>query len=553
MTHTSTFPRPPRDRLLLISRREWRRVIIFASIVMLVTALPYLLGALLSTPQQIFGGLLIGLEDQYSYLAKMVQGAHGAWLFHLPYTSTPHPGIFLYTFYLLLGKLGVILGLSYAGMYQLARVVLGFVCLLVIYRFIAEFVASTAIRFIAFVLVALAGGPGWIAFLQGQPTILNTLPLEYILPEGFTFLMLYTLPHLLLARAVLLLGAIGVWRAGQTGSIKLALGAGVLWLLMSIIQPIYAAVVLVIAALMFLSRSIVSRRFAWTQARAGLIAGALAVPMVIYVLSVFNSDPTYRPWSQTAITSPGPELYLLTYGLPLLFAIGGFAYLLRRHNAGLLFLVLWACATPFLVYAPTNAQRRLIESWQIPLSVLAAYGLVRFVLLPLRRIHARRAWHYSMQKLERALITLLIVLLMPTYIIMFFWHIGAVLTHWPPLFQTSNLVATADWLEHNASYADGVLAAYKTGTIIPARAPVRVMLGHPSETVHVDDRKAEVLRFFDANTSDDWRRELLTRLNLNYVWYGPDERALGAYDPARTSFLRQVFSAGDVLLYKVEP
>jgi hypothetical protein len=32
-----------------------------------------------------------------------------------------------------------------------------------------------------------------------------------------------------------------------------------------------------------------------------------------------------------------------------------------------------------------------------------------------------------------------------------------------------------DWLDRNASYADGVLAAYNTGTIIPRR-PVRVML-----------------------------------------------------------------------------
>jgi hypothetical protein len=364
--------------------------------------------------------------------------------------------------------------------------------------------------------------------------------------------MLYTLPHLLLARALLLLGAIGVWRAGQTPSIKLALGAGLVWLLMSIIQPIYAAVVLTIAGLMFVSRSIVDRRPAWPQARAGFIAGIMTVPMVIYVVLAFNSDPTFYLWSQTAITSPGPALYLLSYGLLLLLALGGLVYLLRRRNAGLLFLALWAIVTPLLVYAPTNAQRRLIESWQIPVSVLAAYGLVRYVLLPLRHWHAHRAWRYSMHKLERALLTLLLVLLMPTYMIMYVWHIGALVTHWPPLFQSASLVETTDWLEHNASYADGILAAYNTGTVIPARAPVRVMLGHPSETVDVDDRKAEVRRFFDPATSNDWRRELLTRLNLNFVWYGPDERALGAYDPARAPFLRRVFSAGDVQLYKVE-
>jgi hypothetical protein len=215
-----------------ICRSEWRRISLLSLILVIVTLLPYVLGAAASTPDRIFGGFLIGLEDQYSYLAKMVQGAHGEWLFHLPYTSTPHPGVFLYTFYLLLGKLSVLLGLPNIVLYHLARVVLGFICLLVIYRFIAEFVASKAIRFIAFVLVAVAGGPGWIAFLLGQPTILGSLPLEYILPEGFTFLMLYLLPHLLLARTLLLLGAIGVWRAGQSGSIKLALGAGGLWLLM---------------------------------------------------------------------------------------------------------------------------------------------------------------------------------------------------------------------------------------------------------------------------------------------------------------------------------
>ena len=159
----------------------------------------------------------------------------------------------------------------------------------------------------------------------------------------------------------------------------------------------------------------------------------------------------------------------------------------------------------------------------------------------------------SKQKFERRLLTLLIVLLMPTYIIMIGWHIGALVTRWSPFYQSGSLTAATDWLARHASYADGVLAAYNTSMILPARAPVRVTLGHPSETIAVEDRKAEVQRFFDPAASDDWRRALLMRLNLNYVWYGPDEQALGAYDPAQSSFLRQVFAAGDVQLYKVEP
>jgi hypothetical protein len=133
---------------------------------------------------------------------------------------------------------------------------------------------------------------------------------------------------------------------------------------------------------------------------------------------------------------------------------------------------------------------------------------------------------------------------------MFAWHVGTLLTRWPTLYQSASLTAATDWLTQNATYADGVLAAYNTSTIIPARAPVRVMLGHPSETVYVDLRKDEVKRFFDPAVSDSWRRDLMSGLNLNYVWYGPDERALGAYNPAQSPFLRQVFSAGDTQLYK---
>ena len=161
---------------------------------------------------------------------------------------------------------------------------------------------------------------------------------------------------------------------------------------MSIIQPVFSAVALAIAALMFLSRSIARRRPDWPQARAGIIAGVMAVPMVICVILIFNSDPTFKPWSQTAITSPGPVLYLLSDGIPLLLTIGGLVYLLRRHNAGLLFITLWTLAGPLRNMRPPMRSAASVESWQIPLSVLAAYGLMRYGLLPLRRLHARRAW-----------------------------------------------------------------------------------------------------------------------------------------------------------------
>ncbi len=88
-----------------VSRREWRRVMLFAALVMLVTTIPYLVGWLSQGDDWEFGGFLFGVDDGYSYLAKMRIGARGDWLFTLRYTSEPHDGALLFLPYILLGKL----------------------------------------------------------------------------------------------------------------------------------------------------------------------------------------------------------------------------------------------------------------------------------------------------------------------------------------------------------------------------------------------------------------------------------------------------------------
>ncbi len=533
-----------------ITAHEWRRVIALSFGVMLITAVPYLVGAIASTPDHIFSGLLIHIEDLYSYLAKMNQGAHGLWLFHLPYTASPQSGIFLYSFYLLLGKISALVGWPLVVTYHAARLVLGFSLLLIIYRFIAAFVRSSAVRWIAFVFIALMGGTGWLNVLSGHALVLDSLPIDLILPEGFTFLLLYAFPHLILARILLLWGTLSVWRAGETGSIRSAIGAGVIWLLMSNVQPVYGAVVVAISIVMVIARSTTLRSIDWQQARAGLIASVMAIGMAIYVWFVFQIDPIYGQWGSTLITSPPPLLFGLTYALPLILAIGGVWYTLQRRNASWLFLAVWTIIGPILMYAPTNVQRRLIESWQIPLSVMAAYGLVRYVLPFMRRI-ARSA--RSARRVQRAAWLVLVALMTPTYILMLFWHTTAVAARQPMFFEDSSLVAASAWLDQHATYADGVLAAYSTSTIIPARAGVRVLLGHPSETVSVEDRTADVQRFFQADTPDEWRRDLLKRFQLDYVFYGLNEQRLGGFVPSQAAYLTEVYSEQGIHIYRVMP
>ncbi|MCH7480411.1 MAG: hypothetical protein IIC79_03345, partial [Chloroflexi bacterium] len=84
---------------------EWRWVIAFASVVMLITGLPYVIAIGAQGSEWVFSGFLFGIEDGNSYIAKMLDGYHGDWLFRTPYSTAPQDGAVVFLPYLLLGKL----------------------------------------------------------------------------------------------------------------------------------------------------------------------------------------------------------------------------------------------------------------------------------------------------------------------------------------------------------------------------------------------------------------------------------------------------------------
>src|SRR3984893_16041586 len=103
--------------------RQWPRfALVFAAIVALVSLLPYLLAYIWTPPGHHFAGFFFIADDATTYLAKMRQGADGAWLWNDPYTSEPHGGVFLFSFYILLGHLAALLHLPLIAAYHVARI-----------------------------------------------------------------------------------------------------------------------------------------------------------------------------------------------------------------------------------------------------------------------------------------------------------------------------------------------------------------------------------------------------------------------------------------------
>jgi hypothetical protein len=120
------------------SPAEWRWVLLASLAVLLIASLPTLYAWRLADDTHLFSGFVYNTKDGHSYIAKMRQGAQGEWLFNLPFTTEPHPGAWLYSFHLLLGKVAAGLGLSFQLTDHLARVSLGLGLLATIYAVRAE-------------------------------------------------------------------------------------------------------------------------------------------------------------------------------------------------------------------------------------------------------------------------------------------------------------------------------------------------------------------------------------------------------------------------------
>ncbi|MCA9911152.1 MAG: hypothetical protein KC519_21010, partial [Anaerolineae bacterium] len=272
-----------------ITRQEWRRVFVFALILVGLTMLPYIAGWLAQNEARTFSGAVIGTEDFYSYIGKMRLGARGSWDFYLFYTPEPSDAVALvFLPYILPGQIvgrfiapdSPALTPALVATYHIMRVLFDLLLIGVLYRFIAEFLNSSTQRMTALILATLGGGFGWLLTFVNKDW-LGSLPPEIFIPEGFSFVLLLSLPHLALARAALLGGLLLLFRAvepNQPRWITYALGASLCWWLVGLVVPFYLAVLYCILGAWGLALWLRRRAFPWTFALRGGLAAGLTLP-----------------------------------------------------------------------------------------------------------------------------------------------------------------------------------------------------------------------------------------------------------------------------------
>jgi len=529
-------------------------MIVVALAVVGLSLAPYIIGWMAQTETQVFGGFLLDLDDSNSYLAVMQQGMRGGWRFISLYSPEPQRGVWMYTFYVLLGHVVRLTGLSPLVIYHGARLICGLLLLVVACRFACFFLHRRAACWTAFLLVALSSGVGWFSEVFWPTAPGSISPLDFWLLDGYTFLGILTFPHFTLAWAALL---VAFWAAlayvAHPRPGYLVVG-GIAAFVTTAVHPTVVLVIGGVLAVYGVGLWVVERRFPMRWAVGGLPVASVSVLVGLYFYLAFRADPVLSSWSRAVMPSPPPLYFLAGYGLLGPLALVGTIELGRRRDLRGVFLACWVAVAFVLAYTPFGLQRRLIEGVHIPISLLAAVGLHRCVLPALahsRPLRTVARLGYPRRRAVWLARTLLIVL---TWLSNLYW-VGAVglaaSMRSPALFHSADQMAAFDWLRDNLAWDDTLLASYEAGNLIPAWAGHRVFVGHWAESANWPERETQVAAFFDAATADTWRTAFLRQYGITYVFYGSAERALGRFDPEVAFYLEPVFSCEEVTIYRV--
>ncbi len=526
-----------------MTKRERSWIFLYSVVLVLCTSIPYILGYFTHGDTWQFTGFVFGVEDGNSYIAKMILGSRGDWLFRTPYTSFPQRGVLAFLPYLVLGKLATGVGIheQMVALFHLFRALATPVGIFATYHFVSLYVSSIWWRRWATILATAGGGLGWFLILIGSSSWLGSSPLDFYSPETFGFLSFYGLPHLILARAFLLFGLIFYLQSKDTT--KSGWIAGMFFLGLLLVQPIaiIPAYTIITIHLGFLTVK-EYRRQNWQNIRPWLGAVLkiviLSSPLAIYLGYSFLQDPFLDAWtSQNVILSPNPAHYIVAYGMIILPTLKGVWRIVQERDHKGLLLLGWIILFPILAYAPFNLQRRLPEGIWVALISLAAIGLMDWLKNKLKVERWVGRTFLSFGLLSSALLVAV--------------GIEVAIRPDEPAFRKYEEVDTMSWLNDEAEPKSVVLTAFQTGNALPAWAPIRVVIGHGPESVNLEELELQVDAFYGEKMTDQERLQFIRSQEVQYVWHGPLEKNLGSWSPTGSDFLTLAYSNADYKVYHV--
>jgi len=514
--------------------RENRFLIIFSMFVISITSISYWLGFNMNDDLYEFSGFIIGVGDGNSYLAKMMLGASGEWLFTTPYTAYPQMKFFAFFPYILLGKLTANPGqtIQLIVLFHLFRWV-GIVFLIFeTFRLSSIFVKDKNTSLLITALLILGGGLGWLAIIF--PGLVNhRMPLEFYSPETFGYLSVFSLPHLLFGRAFLYNSFRKLLQIGDNlkFSKKPLLKSGISLFFSGIFQPINLFIGWFVMGGYFLARSIRNKFFV-KNVKNYFFWIIPSIPLFFYNFFSFLFDPYLSTWQdQNRIISPPFVDYLFAYGLGVIILFLVYKKGLSQKINHRWFINIWILLIPVLIYFPINIQRRLTEGVWFCFCIYIGI--------------------YVMANKNTILKILVMLVFLLSNILFTLGSLQTIQNVDVPIYTPIAIIEVGNFLHNEVEKGDVVIAPFDESNLLPVYAPVKVITGHGPESKNLSEITEKLDLFYQGELSQTQTQEFFKPFNIKFIVVPKDLNSTMILSQFTANQITQTYENNDYMVLKV--
>jgi len=291
-----------------IAKTEWQFLILMSLVMIVLTGVPYLVGYLKAPVGYTYDGLhSLSPGDIPVYYSYIFQAKQGNFFAKDLFTAENQPVGTFNLCWVLVGLVARWLGWSVALTFQICRLILIPVFILIAYLFLAYFFTSAVSRKIGLIFILFSSGWGFFFASAMDAVNFNSSggyywPIDLWLTESVTFNALYQSSHFIASISLTLLIFLIMALAFDQKKISYALSAGVLALIYFNFHPYYFPVIFGTLGLYLLILIWQKGKILWSEILYLFLAFIISLPSVIYHYWLIASQPVIGPAHTRIIT-----------------------------------------------------------------------------------------------------------------------------------------------------------------------------------------------------------------------------------------------------------
>jgi hypothetical protein len=523
-----------------IAGSELNFLICFTLVLCFVTSLPYVLGRVVSFPGRVFTGVLDHSFDTNNYLAYVHQSATGSWLFHNPMTGEAHAPAFFNLEWLLMGKITRVFHLEPATAMDVGRLLCLMLMCVAAYWLSSFVFESPLMRRIATVACLAGGGFGWIVTVHLFHVRLDSSYfLDLTNANLFPFYWELRVAHFLVAESFIVIGLCFFLYAESRGRVRDYLAAGLCYVAAGTCRP-YDMLFVMAATSLFLALSFTRA----DRPKSALVLRALpiwiCVPVLSYYYWLFKVHPVFRWWSIAGNPAPPAWLLALSFG-PSFLLLPVATWRLRRERISSQGLFVLCCFVSAVVLAHLHwlfhFTFQFATNILIPMVMLVLLGFERPMIQFRQTRRLASAW-------------IVAILCVNSLTSLALASQAVVLAAHGEYRIDSDRLAAFLWLNEHTRPDDVTFADLENSNSLPQYISSRVYCGY-GNAVHADYKLKAMREFFNPQTTNGFREDLLRRSGIQFVLLTASE--IGDFPGlVQAPFLREVFRNNGAVILSVQ-